>query len=108
MAMTARLAMDAHFRGHDGALLLAEYSFAEITQNQGFSGFCPVPRLLGAIEPKILKTCEIFSIRLRRSHHLRPAQRPSCKRHHRWRETKQLAQFQWVVPVSPSECWRVS
>jgi hypothetical protein len=32
MAMTDRLAMDAHFHGHDGALLLAEYSFAEITQ----------------------------------------------------------------------------
>jgi hypothetical protein len=23
--------MDAHFHGHDGVLLLAEYSFAEIT-----------------------------------------------------------------------------
>ena len=31
MAMTDRLAMDAHFHGHDGALLLAEYSFTEIT-----------------------------------------------------------------------------
>jgi hypothetical protein len=31
MAMTDRLAMDAHENGHDGALLLAEYSFAEIT-----------------------------------------------------------------------------
>jgi len=29
--MTDRLAMDAHFHGHDGALLLAGYSFAEIT-----------------------------------------------------------------------------
>ena len=29
--MIDRLAMDAHFHGHDGALLLAEYSFAEIT-----------------------------------------------------------------------------
>ena len=33
MAMTDRLAMDAHFHGYDGALLLAEYSFAEITLN---------------------------------------------------------------------------
>jgi hypothetical protein len=31
MAMTDRLAMDAHFHGHDGALLLAEDSFTEIT-----------------------------------------------------------------------------
>jgi hypothetical protein len=31
MAMTDRLVMDAHFHGHDGALLLAEDSFAEIT-----------------------------------------------------------------------------
>jgi len=31
MVMADRLAMDAHFHGHDGALLLAGYSFAEIT-----------------------------------------------------------------------------
>jgi len=30
MAMTDKLAMDAHFHGHDGVLLLAGYSFAEI------------------------------------------------------------------------------
>jgi len=31
MDMTSRLAVDAHFHGHNGTLLLAGYSFAEIT-----------------------------------------------------------------------------
>jgi len=29
--MTDKLVMDAHFHGHDGALLLAGFYFAEIT-----------------------------------------------------------------------------
>jgi len=31
--MPDRLAMDAHVHGHDGMLLLAGYSFAEITED---------------------------------------------------------------------------
>ena len=31
--------MDAHFHGHDGVLLLAEYSFAEITLGKTKSFF---------------------------------------------------------------------
>jgi len=32
MAKPIRLAMDAHFHGHDGALLSEGYSFAEIAK----------------------------------------------------------------------------